>query len=227
MFTFPKLKNQNSGYKVIKVNNEIKSPSIPVPALCLISTTCNIFCSRVTHYTIIVKHKQIGWANSIKLYIQFKYICIHSLKEHYPLIPPPCYSCSTYLYDNLKIPFVASTYKPQLVEHVWENCYGPHSITPGGDPNMNHSLYLSQYYQTRQLTPKRKIFLDPSIWATTRTLTSITLANSSHNSRNACVHPPSRATTQGMSFQVTTQGMSHVYTLSRATIQGIPFWAPT
>ncbi|QCD89407.1 hypothetical protein DEO72_LG4g351 [Vigna unguiculata] len=28
--------------------------------LCLISTTCNIICSRVTHYTIIAKHKQIG-----------------------------------------------------------------------------------------------------------------------------------------------------------------------
>ena len=27
------------------------------------------------------------------------------------------------------------TYKPQLVEHVRETCYRPHSVTPGGVPN--------------------------------------------------------------------------------------------
>ncbi|QCD93529.1 hypothetical protein DEO72_LG5g1604 [Vigna unguiculata] len=63
----------------------------------------------------------------------------------------------------------------------------------------------------------------PSVRATTRTLTSATLANPSHNSRNARVHPPSRATTQGMSFRVTTQGMPRVYSLSQTTTQGIPF----
>ena len=31
----------------------------------------------VTNYTIIAKHKQIGWANNIKLYIQFKYMHTH------------------------------------------------------------------------------------------------------------------------------------------------------
>ncbi|QCE15049.1 hypothetical protein DEO72_LG11g2057 [Vigna unguiculata] len=40
---------------------------------------------------------------------------------------------STSLDDNLKIPFAASTYKPQLVEHVRETCYGPHSVTPEGN----------------------------------------------------------------------------------------------
>jgi len=65
--------------------------------------------------------------------------------------------------DNLKIPFVASTYKPQLVEHVRETYYEPHSVTLGGVPNTNHSSYLSQDYQTRRLTLKRAIFLDPSI----------------------------------------------------------------
>jgi len=29
------------------------------------------------------------------------------------------------------------TYKPQLVEHVRETCYGPHSVTPSGVPNTN------------------------------------------------------------------------------------------
>jgi len=29
------------------------------------------------------------------------------------------------------------TYKPQLVEHVHETCYGPHSVTLGGVPNTN------------------------------------------------------------------------------------------
>ncbi|QCD83534.1 hypothetical protein DEO72_LG2g3880 [Vigna unguiculata] len=29
------------------------------------------------------------------------------------------------------------TYKPQLIEHVRETCYGPHSVTPGGVPNTN------------------------------------------------------------------------------------------
>jgi len=44
--------------------------------------------------------------------------------------------------------------------------------------------------------------------ATTSTLTSTTLANLSHNSRVPRVHPSSRATTRGMSFRATTQGMT-------------------
>ncbi|QCD94154.1 hypothetical protein DEO72_LG5g2234 [Vigna unguiculata] len=44
------------------------------------------------------------------------------------------------------------------------------------------------------------IYLDPSVRATTRTLTLATLANPSHNSRVPCVHPPSRTITQEMSL---------------------------
>jgi len=43
--------------------------------------------------------------------------------------------------------------------------------------------------------------LDPSIRATTRTLTLATLANPSHNSRVSRVHPPSQTTTQEMPFR--------------------------
>jgi len=56
---FQSWENQNSSYKVIKVNNKIKSPSIPALAICLTNTTCNIIYCRVTHHTIIAKHKQI------------------------------------------------------------------------------------------------------------------------------------------------------------------------
>jgi len=40
--------------------------------------------------------------------------------------------------------------------------------------------------------------MDPSVRATTSILTPITLANLSHNSRVPRIHPPSRATTQGI-----------------------------
>jgi len=40
--------------------------------------------------------------------------------------------------------------------------------------------------------------MDPFVRTTTSTLTPATLANPSHNSRVPRVHPPSRATTQGM-----------------------------
>jgi len=71
--------------------------------------------------------------------------------------------------------------------------------------------------------------LDPSVLATTNTLTPATLANLSHNSRVPRVHLPSRATTQEMLFQATTQGIPRALTpiLShtsrdtfRATTQG-------
>ncbi|QCD78830.1 polygalacturonase [Vigna unguiculata] len=54
---------------------------------------------------------------------------------------------------------------------------------------------------------RRAISLDPSVLATTSTLTPATLANPSHNSRVPSVHPPSRATTQEMLFRATTQGI--------------------
>ena len=50
-------------YKVFKICKVIqlykkKTPQdSPAPGLCLTSTTCNIICSCVTHYTIITKHK--------------------------------------------------------------------------------------------------------------------------------------------------------------------------
>ncbi|QCD87816.1 hypothetical protein DEO72_LG3g2356 [Vigna unguiculata] len=56
---------------------------------------------------------------------------------------------------------------------------------------------------------RRAICLDPSVLATTSTLTPTTLANPSHNSRVSRVHPPSRATTQEMLFRATTQGIPH------------------
>ena len=49
--------------------------------------------------------------------------------------------------------------------------------------------------------------MDPSVLATTSTLTPATLANPSHNSRVPHVHLLSRATTQGTSFRATTQRM--------------------
>jgi len=110
---------------------------------------------------------------------------------------------------------------------VRETYYGPHSVTLGGVPNTNHSSYLSQDYQILWLTPKREFFLDQSVRAITPTLTPTTLSNPNHNSRNARVHPPSRATTQGMPLRAKSQGMSCVYPLSRATTQGIPFRATT
>ena len=76
---------------------------------------------------------------------------------------------------------------------------------------------MSQDYQTRWLNTEDDKVLEPSVRAITRTLTLATLANSSHNSRIPRVHPPSRDTTPEMSFQATTQGMSRVFPLSRAT----------
>jgi len=66
---------------------EIKISICPTPMLCLSNTTCNIIYSLVTNYTIIAKHKQIGWANNIKMYIQFNHLCTHTSKKLYPLFP--------------------------------------------------------------------------------------------------------------------------------------------
>jgi len=147
------------------------------------------------------------------------------IKELYPLIP---YHMATTMLSMFYVfrwipqdALCCHTYKPQIVEHVWETCYGPHSVTLGGVPNTNHSSYSRHKINTSPSTTYDcSIEWRPSIRATTRTLTPAILANPSYNSRNARVHPPSRATTQGMPFRATTQGMSHVYPLSRATTQG-------
>jgi len=60
-----------------------------------------------TAYTIIAKHKQIGWANKLKHMHQFIYQNTHNpriliLRSHITW-PPPCNPCSTSLVDNLKL----------------------------------------------------------------------------------------------------------------------------
>jgi len=66
---------------------------------------------------------------------------------------------------------------------------------------------MFQDYQTRQLFTKEGNLVDPIRTTTTCTFTLATLANPIHNSRVPRVHPPSRATTQEMLFQATTQGI--------------------
>ncbi|QCD96886.1 hypothetical protein DEO72_LG6g1596 [Vigna unguiculata] len=88
------------------------------------------------------------------------------------------------------------------------HCYGSYTVMSGGVPKYEHS---SQRPKTTKLISqllRRAIYLDPFVLATTSTLTPATLANPSHNSGVPRVHPPFRATTRGMSFQTTTQGMS-------------------
>ena len=98
-------------------------------------------------------------------------------------------------------------YTTQLVEHVRETYYKPHSITLGGVPNMNIVRNVPRLPNS-SANYRGGNLLDPSVQVTTCTLTLATLANPSHNSRIPRVHPPSRATTQEMSFQATTQKMS-------------------
>jgi len=62
--------------------------------------------------------------------------------------------------------------------------------------------------------------MDPSILATTSTLTPTTLANLSHNSRVPPVHPPSRATTEEMLFRATTQGIPCAYPYPEPQLKG-------
>jgi len=57
---------------------------------------------------------------------------------------------------------------------------------------------MSQDYQIRWSYTKEDNLSGPVVHATTCTLTPTTLANPSHNSRVSRVHPPSRATTQGI-----------------------------
>ncbi|QCD96171.1 hypothetical protein DEO72_LG6g873 [Vigna unguiculata] len=86
------------------------------------------------------------------------------------------------------------------------------TVTLGGVLKYEHS---SQRPKTTKLVNqllRRAIYLDPSVLATTNTLTPATLANPSHNSRVPRVHPSSRATTQEMLFQATTQGIRRALT---------------
>jgi len=83
---------------------------------------------------------------------------------------------------------------------------------PGGVPKYEHS---SQRPKTTKLVSqllRRAIYLDPSVLATTSTLTSATLANQSYNSRVPRVHPSSQATTQDMLFRATTEGIPRALT---------------
>ncbi|QCD94041.1 hypothetical protein DEO72_LG5g2119 [Vigna unguiculata] len=75
--------------------------------------------------------------------------------------------------------------------------------------------YSSQRPKTTKLVSqllRRAIYLDPSVLATTSTLTPATLTNLSHNSKVPHVHPPSRAITQEMLFRATTEGIPHALT---------------
>ncbi|QCD94351.1 hypothetical protein DEO72_LG5g2434 [Vigna unguiculata] len=95
----------------------------------------------------------------------------------------------------------------QIGAHAGNHCYGSYTVAPGGVPKFEHS---SQRPKTTNLVSqllRRAIYLDPSILATTSTLTPATLANPSHNSRDPRVHPPSQATTQEMLVRATTQGI--------------------
>jgi len=79
----------------------------------------------------------------------------------------------------------------------------------GRVPIYEHSLYRPKTTKLVSQQLRRVIYLDPSVLATTSTLTPATLANPSHNLRVPHVHPPSRATTQEMLFRATTQGIPH------------------
>jgi len=70
-----------------------------------------------------------------------------------------------------------------------------------------YNLYHPKTTKLFSLMLRRAIYLDPSVQATTRTLTSATLANPSQNSRVPRVHPQSQAITQEMPFRATTQAM--------------------
>jgi len=135
---------------------------------------------------IIVKQKQIGWANR-KAYNNSN-IYSHTLTKGTISFdsnitrPPPCIPCSTYLDEYLKMP-CCHTYKPQLVEHVRETCYEPHSIMTGGVPNTNivHNV-------ARLLNSSATYWGGESFW------THPYEPQLTHSHRQ---HSPIRATTQG------------------------------
>jgi len=79
------------------------------------------------------------------------------------------------------IPFAATTYKPQLVEHVRKTCYKPHSVMLGGVPNTNHNSY-SQHKSNTSLatTCDAQSSEDPS-YKPQLAHSQVTLVNLSHN----------------------------------------------
>jgi len=90
--------------------------------------------------------------------------------------------------------------------------------------------YSSQRPKTTKLVSqllRRAIYLDPSVLATTSTLTPATLTNLSHNSKVPHVHPPSRAITQEMLFRATTEGIPHALTPIPSYNSRDMFWATT
>ncbi|QCE10234.1 hypothetical protein DEO72_LG10g1462 [Vigna unguiculata] len=106
---------------------------------------------------------------------------------------------------------------------------------PGGVPKYEHSSQCPKTTKLISRLLRRAIYLDPSVLATTSTLTPATLTNPSHNSRVSRVHPPSQATTQEMLFRATTQGIPHALTpipshnlrdTFRVTAQGTPAIPP-
>ncbi|QCD96751.1 hypothetical protein DEO72_LG6g1460 [Vigna unguiculata] len=99
--------------------------------------------------------------------------------------PPPCIPMhlvedslpSLHMATTIKYLKVSCchTYRPQSIEHVRKPCYGSHIVTPGGVPKYEHSPTLTlAHWHTRQPEPQLKV---------------------------PRVHPLSRATTQGKSFQ--------------------------
>ncbi|QCE14576.1 hypothetical protein DEO72_LG11g1579 [Vigna unguiculata] len=70
-----------------------------------------------------------------------------------------------------------------------KTCYGSYTATPGRVLIYEHSPYHPKTTKLVSQQLRRAIYLDPSVLATTSTLTPATLANPSHNSRVPRVHP--------------------------------------
>ncbi|QCD82771.1 hypothetical protein DEO72_LG2g3112 [Vigna unguiculata] len=59
------------------------------------------------------------------------------------------------------------------------HCYGSYTGTPGGFPNYEHKSYWPKTTKPVNYLLKRALYLNPSVLATTSTLTPVTLANPS------------------------------------------------
>jgi len=87
---------------------------------------------------------------------------------------------------------------------------------PNGVPTTNHSSYSRHKINISLATTYDcSIEWRPSVRATTRILTSVTLVNPTHNSRNARVNPPSQVKTEGIPFRAITQEMLQQRSSSR------------
>jgi len=75
------------------------------------------------------------------------------------------------------------TYKPQLVEHVRDNCYRPHSVMLGGVPNKNIVYNVLRLPNSSAIYQERKSFMTHSYEP-----------QLAHSHRQ---HSPIRAITQG------------------------------